>query len=80
MRISGQVRKLEARLDSPVSYQLPLGTETVALNPLLDQEISLRYTGKITCVNCGRNSNKSFNQGYCYPCFQKLAKCDTCIM
>jgi hypothetical protein len=80
MRISGQVRKLEARLDSPVSYQLPLGTETVALNPLLDQEISLRYTGKITCVNCGRNSNKSFNQGYCYPCFQKLAECDTCIM
>jgi len=80
MRISGQARKLEARLDSPVSYQLPLGTETVALNPLLDQEISLRYTGKITCINCGRNSNKSFNQGYCYPCFQKLAECDTCIM
>ncbi|MGA1741432.1 MAG: DUF2797 domain-containing protein, partial [Pseudohongiellaceae bacterium] len=24
--------------------------------------------------------NKSFNQGYCYPCFQKLAQCDSCIV
>jgi hypothetical protein len=80
MQITGQVKKLEARLSSPVSYLLPLGPESVALNPLLDKNISLRYTGRITCTNCGRNSNKSFNQGYCYPCFQKLAECDTCVM
>lgn len=80
MRVTGQVKKLEARFDSPVSYLLPLGAETVALNPLLDQEVTLRYTGKITCINCGRNSNKSFNQGYCYPCFQKLAQCDSCVI
>jgi hypothetical protein len=80
MQVTGQVKKLEARFDSPVSYLLPLGAEAVALNPLLDQQIVLRYTGKITCINCGRNSKTSFNQGYCYPCFQKLAECDTCIM
>src|SRR5687768_12405664 len=80
MQVIGQVKKLEARFDSPVSYLLPLGAEMVALNPLLDQQIALRYTGKITCINCGRNSKTSFNQGYCYPCFQKLAECDTCIM
>jgi hypothetical protein len=80
MKTIGQVEKLIARNDSPVSYSMPLGTARVALAPLFGKPIGLRYTGKITCVNCGRNSNKSFNQGYCYQCFQKLAQCDSCII
>ena len=36
--------------------------------------------GDIHCTHCGRRSKKSFNQGYCYPCFTKLPQCDTCIM
>lgn len=80
MKITGQAEKLIARNDSPVSYSMPLGTAKVPLAPLFGKPISLRYTGKITCVNCGRTSNKSFNQGYCYQCFQKLAQCDSCII
>jgi hypothetical protein len=80
MKVRGQVRKLLARHDTPVSYALPLGDETVALAPYLDHAFTLRYMGKITCVHCGRNTSKSFNQGYCYPCFQKLAQCDSCII
>lgn len=80
MKLSGQVQKLVARHDNPVSYSLPLGKAQVPLAPLFDKPLSLRYTGKITCVHCGRNSNKSFNQGYCYACFQKLAQCDSCII
>ncbi len=64
----------------PVQYQLPLDDERVPLNPLLGQKISLRYCGAIHCVHCGRKSNKSFNQGYCYPCLKKLARCDQCIV
>lgn len=80
MKHIGQVEKLIARNDDPVSYSMPLGTAQVPLAPLFGKPIGLRYTGKITCVNCGRNSNKSFNQGYCYQCFQKLAQCDSCII
>jgi len=80
MDYRGQVQKLEARLADPVSYFLPLGEQRVALNPLLGCELRLRYTGRISCVHCGRATNKSFNQGYCYPCFQKLAQCDSCII
>lgn len=80
MKYAGQVRKLEARLEQPVNYSLPLGEQSVALNPLLGSKVSLRYTGRISCVHCGRSTNKSFNQGYCYPCFQKLAQCDSCII
>ena len=45
-----------------------------------EKEIKLHYSGNIFCVHCGRKSSKSFNQGYCYPCFQSLAQCDSCII
>jgi hypothetical protein len=80
MKTVGQVQKLIARHDSPVSYTLPLGSSLVPLAPLFGTQVELRYTGKISCVNCGRNSNKSFSQGYCFQCFQKLAECDSCII
>jgi hypothetical protein len=63
-----------------VSYQLPLGDTLLALNPLIGKTIRLRYTGAIHCCHCGRKTNKSFNQGYCYPCFKNLAECDSCIV
>ncbi|MDT8399669.1 MAG: DUF2797 domain-containing protein [Pseudomonadales bacterium] len=76
----GQMRKMQARLDDPVSYSLPLGSELVPLNDFLGHRISLHFSGSITCIHCGRKTAKSFNQGYCFPCFQKLAECDGCVM
>ncbi|GAB4258387.1 MAG: DUF2797 domain-containing protein [Methylomicrobium sp.] len=52
----------------------------VELNALLGQRVKMVFTGKITCVHCGRETKKSFNQGYCYPCFVSLAQCDMCIL
>ncbi len=76
----GTLSKLKSALQSPVQYGLPLGDEVLALNPLLDQSLTLRYTGRIFCVHCGRKTSKSFDQGYCFPCFRSLAQCDTCIV
>lgn len=82
--MQGQLRKMHARLEldrsTPVQYELPLGEQLVALNPLLGKSIKLVYTGKIFCLHCNRPIKKSFNQGYCYPCFTSLAQCDLCIM
>ncbi|TNC82741.1 MAG: DUF2797 domain-containing protein [Oleiphilus sp.] len=64
----------------PVSYQLSLGDQRVDVNALLGRKLRLSYSGVIRCCHCARISKKSFNQGYCYPCFQKLAQCDRCIM
>ena len=80
MIIEGNLRKLQVTPDSPVSYQLPIGDELVALNSLIGKSVSLTYTGEINCVHCGRKTSKSFNQGYCYPCMQSLAECDTCLI
>lgn len=63
-----------------VKYRLLLDDVPVALNPLLGKPIRLTFTGNIACVHCGSATKKSFNQGYCYRCFIKLAQCDMCIM
>jgi hypothetical protein len=82
--MQGQLKKMHARLDQdkakPVQYQLPVGEQLIALNPLLGKPIKLAHTGKIICLHCNKPTKKSFNQGYCYPCFISLAQCDMCIM
>ena len=76
----GPLQKMQVTQASPVEYAFRLGDAVVPVNPLLGQEISLRYTGEIHCVACGRRTNKSFAQGYCYPCFQTSPECSPCII
>lgn len=76
----GSLSKMAARLDAPVQYALRLGDEEVPVNPLLGKTLRLEYLGAIHCSHCGRKTKTSFSQGYCYPCMQKLAQCDLCIM
>ncbi|MGD8525181.1 MAG: DUF2797 domain-containing protein, partial [Thioalkalispiraceae bacterium] len=80
MKYTGNINKMLTSLESPVEYQLPIGEQRVSMNKLLGSSISLRYEGEINCIACGRKTSKSFNQGYCYPCFKSLARCDTCII
>ncbi len=76
----GHLRKMQVLLAGPVEYQLPLDDQLVPLNDFLGQVIRITHAGVIHCAHCGRRSNKSFNQGHCYPCFTKLAQCDICIV
>jgi hypothetical protein len=50
------------------------------LNQYLGKKIKLEYQDQINCISCGRKTNKSFNQGYCFPCLNSLAECDSCII
>jgi len=76
----GKLRKMRVEEGDPIQYTLPLGDESVAVNPLLGNTIVVRHTGDIHCVACGRKTAKSFNQGHCFPCFRRLASCDACIV
>jgi hypothetical protein len=78
--LQGNMRKLRAEVSQPLRYFLPMGAHEIALNPLLGHKLCLRFSGHIHCVACGRLSKKSFSQGYCYPCSQRLAACDICVM
>jgi len=76
----GSLSKMAARLDAPVQYAFRLGNDEVPVNPLIGKRLRLEYLGAIHCSHCGRKTKTSFSQGYCYPCMQKLAQCDVCIM
>ena len=71
---------ISATNDGNAMYQLVLGEENLALNNQLEKTIQLEFQGQIHCRHCQRLTNKSFSQGFCYPCFKRLAQCDTCMM
>ena len=77
---TGVIRKMVVEATEPVSYWLPMGQARLEVQPLLGSQISLEFTGQIYCIECGRKTTKSFNQGYCFPCLRSLAACDMCIV
>lgn len=78
--IIGNLRKMSAENSQPVEYSLVLGEHQIRLNPYLDQSLQLRFTGNIHCIQCGRKTKQSFQQGYCFPCMQRLAECHFCVI
>ena len=78
----GALRKLigTRNENGEVEYQLPIGDQLIPLNPLIGKELQLIFHNEIRCCHCNRKTKKSYSQGFCYPCMQKLAQCDMCIM
>jgi hypothetical protein len=80
MKYQGQLHKMHVAMETPVSYALELSNETVRLNDFVGKHVRLEYLQSIQCIHCGRQTKKSFSQGFCYPCFRSLAQCDMCIV
>ncbi len=76
----GSLRKMLVEHADPIRYGLSLDGRTIAMNDYLGSPIAIEYLGSINCCHCGRLTKKSFSQGYCYPCFKRLAQCDSCIV
>lgn len=76
----GSLSKMAVSLGETAQYAFRLDETEVPVNPLLGKRVRLEFLGAIHCSHCGRKTKKSFAQGYCYPCFTKLAQCDSCIM
>jgi len=66
--------------NNPVDYQMALGDQRIEMTPLIGKKLQLEYAGEIHCIACNRRIKKSYSGGYCFPCSQKLAQCDLCIM
>lgn len=80
MTFSGTMRKMVVSSKETAQYELTLDTESINLNDKIGQHITIEFLGKIICQACGNKTNKSYNQGFCYVCFNKLARNDRCIM
>jgi len=80
MKITGGLLKMKAELKAPIHYHLPIGSELIDVNSLINKRIRLTYENDIFCINCGAKTYKSFNQGMCYPCFQSSPLASECII
>jgi hypothetical protein len=80
----GELRKMLAGVDPArpgrVMYALRLGEDTVALDQLVGTELAIRFTGTMSCVNCGRTVKKFFGQGFCWNCFSTAPDASECIV
>lgn len=78
--MQGRLEKMVSRHDAPICYELVLSQQRVLLNDFIGKTLTLQHTGNIYCLHCNMSTSKSFNQGYCYSCFSRLAQCDMCMM
>ncbi|MCE3296413.1 MAG: hypothetical protein K0R65_2127 [Crocinitomicaceae bacterium] len=79
MKYSGLLRKMRVTHLDPVQYELELG-ETIIMNELIGRKIRLNFSGEIICVCCGKKTKSSFNQGFCFSCFQNSPESSECII
>ena len=80
MNYSGTILKMQTKLTNPVEYELPIGDELVFMNHLIGKYIVFAWEKEIYCIGCGRKTNKSFAQGFCYPCFISAPETSECIL
>ena len=80
MNYTGQIIKMHTKHSSPIEYELMFGEESVCMNDFIKKYIILKYENEINCIDCGRKTNKSFAQGFCYPCFLNSPLTSECIL
>ncbi len=80
MKIQGSLLKMVTENNNPVDYYLELEKEKIHLNKVIGKPVKLTYLGSIHCIKCGRKTTKSFQQGYCYPCFMTAPETSECIL
>ena len=79
--ISGNLGKMKTHLREGLAcYELVAGEDSIPLNDKIGQKISLQFENLILCVNCRKETKKSYGNGYCGRCFSSLAECDLCIV
>lgn len=85
-KFKGLLQKMTVRHHEPVEYTFALANNGTTLdnlpvvNQFLGKEINLHFTGKIHCIACNNKVRKTYQQGMCFPCTQRLACADLCIV
>ncbi len=77
---TGDLKKMRTELSGQVQYYMDLGGEEILMNALMGKKIRMVYHQRIHCIRCGRETKKSFAQGYCYPCFISAPETEECVL
>lgn len=79
MEIQGFLKKMKVEHEDSVLYSLNLESR-IDMNALIGKKIKFTFLNEIQCVSCGKNTSKSFNQGFCYSCFIEAPESAECII
>jgi hypothetical protein len=79
MTYRGILRKMTVSHSSPVSYTLMLD-KAVEMNALIGKSLSVQWLQRISCVRCGKDTSKSYGEGFCFPCFESAPESSPCII
>ncbi len=77
--MKGILSKMNVEHSNPIVYTLNL-EENVRFNDLIGKNIKFSFLNKIICRSCGKETKKSFNQGFCYTCFINAPESADCII
>lgn len=80
IKVQGHLNKMAVKLAEPVEYALVLDSQQIELNPWIRKTVHFSFTGEICCIQCGRKTSKSFQQGYCFPCYRELLQHQLCVI
>ncbi len=80
MLVSGNIIKMRSEYADPVQYFLPLGETELPMNQWIGKSISMKFTGQINCIACGKKTKTSFGQGFCYNCLQTAPEASETVM
>lgn len=84
--ILGQAFKMKTSLTDEVNYTLTLkdeltgDTTSVVMNDFIGKEIRIQFDGVIKCISCNKKIKKTFQQGFCWDCFNSAPEAAVCIM
>jgi hypothetical protein len=78
--VVGHLRKMIVSLADIVKYQMPLDDQLIDLNNLIGSRIKISFLNEIRCIECGKLTNKSYAQGFCYQCFLTSPQTDECTL
>jgi len=81
MTYEGNLIKMKSLLQNGEAvYELHLGNSELNINALLGKSVQINFKGRINCIACGKETRKSFGQGFCYQCFTTAPEADECIL
>lgn len=78
MKVSGQILKMTHEWRDPIQYYLSVDEKPCPLTDKVGKVVSIKFSGLITCVECGRKITKTYNDGYCFPCARDLPENALC--
>jgi len=80
VKLEGNIKKMKASNLGKIQYSMVLSEHIFPINQYIGSNISLIWSRVINCVKCGNETNKSFFQGFCYPCFINAPESSECIL